>query len=109
LFYQGKSFRVVGATDMNKNSSRSHAIFTIYYYEKGAGKELSCKYNVVDLAGSERLERTNATGDRAKEGTAINKSLSALGRVIGILADNCTKGNKEFVPYRESILTQILA
>jgi len=57
---------------MNKNSSRSHAIFTIYYSEKGGSKELNCKYNVVDLAGSERLDRTGATGDRAKEGTAIN-------------------------------------
>lgn len=37
---------------MNKNSSRSHAIFTIYYTEKGPGKEINCKFNIVDLAGS---------------------------------------------------------
>ena len=55
------------------------------------------------MAGSERLERTQATGDRAKEGTAINKSLSALGRVIGIVADNCTikdQTKHKPVPYR---------
>lgn len=34
---------------------------------------------LVDLAGSERADSTGATGDRLKEGCAINASLSALG------------------------------
>lgn len=51
---------------MNKSSSRSHAIFTVFYQEKGHGIERSAKLNIVDLAGSERLERTGASGDRAK-------------------------------------------
>lgn len=38
--------------------------------------------NLVDLAGSERADSTGATGDRLKEGAAINKSLSALGPVL---------------------------
>ena len=38
--------------------------------------------NLVDLAGSERADSTGATGDRLKEGAAINKSLSALGLVL---------------------------
>ena len=38
--------------------------------------------NLVDLAGSERADSTGATGDRLKEGAAINKSLSALGSVL---------------------------
>ena len=37
---------------------------------------------MVDLAGSERADSTGATGDRLKEGAAINKSLSALGSVL---------------------------
>jgi hypothetical protein len=37
---------------MNKNSSRSHAVFTIYYTEAGKGKALKSKFNIVDLAGS---------------------------------------------------------
>ena len=38
------------------------------------------KLNMVDLAGSERQSKTGATGDRFKEATKINLSLSALGK-----------------------------
>lgn len=37
---------------------------------------------------SERAESTGATGDRLKEGAAINQSLSCLGNCIAALADN---------------------
>lgn len=40
------------------------------------------KINIVDLAGSERQASTGATGERLKEGSNINKSLSYLGLVI---------------------------
>lgn len=50
--------RVVGATQMNKTSSRSHAVFTIYTTLKESdGSKKSVKnscLNIVDLAGSER-------------------------------------------------------
>ena len=36
---------------------------------------------------SERVDSTGATGDRLKEGAAINLSLSSLGNVIKALAD----------------------
>ena len=36
----------------------------------------------VILHYSERAESTGATGDRLKEGAAINQSLSSLGNVI---------------------------
>jgi hypothetical protein len=49
---------------MNKNSSRSHAVFTIYYKETGGGKQIESKFNIVDLAGSERQSKTGATGLR---------------------------------------------
>jgi len=41
---------------------------------------------LIDLAGSERVGKTDATGDRLKEAQNINKSLSALGNVIAVIA-----------------------
>ena len=69
------------------------------------------KISLVDLAGSERASGTGATGDRLKEGAAINKSLSALGNVISALADGgeAKKGaSKKVIPYRDSVLTWLL-
>lgn len=62
------------------------------------------KLNLVDLAGSERANKTGATGERMKEATKINLSLSALGNVISALVDGKTK----HVPYRDSKLTRLL-
>jgi kinesin family member 17 len=44
------------------------------------------KLNLVDLAGCERVGKSRATGDRLREATRINLSLSALGNVIDALA-----------------------
>ena len=88
---------------MNATSSRSHAIFTLYYKETTVtdGKKIikNSKINIVDLAGSERQASTGATGDRLKEGSNINKSLSYLGLVIQALAKGSSGGKEEFVPY----------
>lgn len=62
------------------------------------------KLNLVDLAGSERQTKTGATGDRLKEATKINLSLSALGNVISALVD----GKSKHIPYRDSKLTRLL-
>jgi kinesin family protein 3/17 len=62
------------------------------------------KLNLVDLAGSERQAKTGATGDRLKEATKINLSLSALGNVISALVE----GKSSHVPYRDSKLTRLL-
>lgn len=62
------------------------------------------KLNLVDLAGSERQSKSGATGDRFKEATRINLSLSALGNVISALVD----ANARHVPYRDSKLTRLL-
>ena len=61
--------------------------------------------NLVDLAGSERQKKTNASGQRLKEGSNINLSLSALGNVISALVDG--KSGKH-IPYRDSKLTRLL-
>jgi hypothetical protein len=63
---------------------------------------VNAKINIVDLAGSERSEKTGATGDRLKEGSNINKSLSYLGIVIEKLSENMTKGTTNHIPYRNS-------
>lgn len=60
--------------------------------------------NLVDLAGSERQSKTKAEGDRLKEATKINLSLSALGNVISALVD----GKSSHIPYRDSKLTRLL-
>lgn len=65
---------------------------------------ISGKLNLVDLAGSERQTKTGATGDRLKEATKINLSLSALGNVISALVD----GKAKHIPYRDSKLTRLL-
>ena len=62
------------------------------------------KLNLVDLAGSERQAKTKSTGDRLKEATKINLSLSALGNVISALVD----GKSTHIPYRDSKLTRLL-
>lgn len=110
----GTKNRIVGATLMNATSSRSHSIFTISLEQiatndddKQIGDSVSIKkgkLNLVDLAGSERQNKTGATGDRLKEATKINLSLSALGNVISALVDGKTK----HVPYRDSKLTRLL-
>nr|XP_045005023.1 kinesin-like protein KIF17 [Jaculus jaculus] len=101
--------RAVGYTLMNKDSSRSHSIFTIsieIYAVDERGKDHLCagKLNLVDLAGSERQSKTGATGERLKEATKINLSLSALGNVISALVD----GRCKHIPYRDSKLTRLL-
>jgi kinesin family protein 3/17 len=52
---------------------------------------------MVDLAGSERLSKTGATGDRLKEATKINLSLSTLCHVISALTDP----KATYIPYRD--------
>ena len=87
LIAAGARHRAAGAHALNKDSSRSHSIVTLYIRGTTAsGDALSSKLHLVDLAGSERLDKTGATGDRLTEAKAINKSLSALGDVLTALA-----------------------
>ncbi|EGD80556.1 kinesin family member 1C [Salpingoeca rosetta] len=105
----GTKHRTVAATKMNNTSSRAHTIVTVLFEqitkdESGVETTKRSEMNLVDLAGSERANSTGATGERLKEGSNINKSLSTLGKVIQALA----KGKNSFVPYRESVLTMLL-
>uniref|UniRef100_A0A673BI41 Kinesin-like protein KIF21B n=1 Tax=Sphaeramia orbicularis TaxID=375764 RepID=A0A673BI41_9TELE len=117
----GALSRTTASTQMNAQSSRSHAIFTIHVCQMRVCQQpqlritavtgpeyetLMAKFHFVDLAGSERLKRTGATGDRAREGISINCGLLALGNVISALGDQAKKGGH--VPYRDSKLTRLL-
>uniref|UniRef100_A0A8C7YLB6 Kinesin family member 21A n=1 Tax=Oryzias sinensis TaxID=183150 RepID=A0A8C7YLB6_9TELE len=125
----GALSRTTASTQMNVQSSRSHAIFTIHlcqvrvcasdnsnsvstgHFSNGNPEmdeyeTLTAKFHFVDLAGSERLKRTGATGDRAKEGISINCGLLALGNVISALGDRSKRSSH--VPYRDSKLTRLL-
>lgn len=115
---QGALARSTASTQMNAQSSRSHALFTILIRrqrvmspeevgnETGDLETLTAKFHFVDLAGSERLKRTGATGDRAREGISINCGLLSLGNVISALGDKSKKASH--VPYRDSKLTRLL-
>ncbi|XP_071358295.1 kinesin-like protein KIF21A isoform X2 [Trachinotus anak] len=124
----GALSRTTASTQMNVQSSRSHAIFTIHLCQVrvcspdnndnvtdnrlandsaiNEFETLTAKFHFVDLAGSERLKRTGATGDRAKEGISINCGLLALGNVISALGDRSKRSSH--VPYRDSKLTRLL-
>ncbi|SPQ21871.1 c07bb430-0041-4e9a-82b7-d6269d526ece [Thermothielavioides terrestris] len=123
----GDSNRTTASTKMNDTSSRSHAVFTImlkqihHDLETDETTERSSRIRLVDLAGSERAKSTEATGQRLREGSNINKSLTTLGRVIAALADpkqqrgrngsrkdHNSSSSSSVVPYRDSILTWLL-
>jgi hypothetical protein len=135
LIDQGNKERATASTAMNNQSSRSHAILTIYFTQIitdpsiGKPRQVVSKINLVDLAGSERVESSEVEGINFTEAININKSLTTLGNVISKLAaqskDKIVKKPKKsgivkkpvkksilkkptHIPYRDSTLTWIL-
>ncbi|XP_055063278.2 kinesin-like protein KIF9 isoform X2 [Misgurnus anguillicaudatus] len=108
LLFEGEMNRIIGEHALNKNSSRSHCIFTVYIESRSRtlsdAKYITSKLNLVDLAGSERLSKTGSEGQVQREAMYINKSLSFLEQVILALADS----HREHVPFRQSKLTHAL-
>lgn len=91
----GYSYRKTSATKMNETSSRSHCIVIV---KVGTGALI-----FSDLAGSERIDRSGVTGTGKAEAGNINKTLTALGRVIRSLVSK-----EKYVPFRDSKLTGVL-
>ncbi|KAL5109676.1 Kinesin-like protein KIF23 [Taenia crassiceps] len=124
-YYQGQKRRRVGATALNKESSRSHGIFTIRIVRAGYDSNydevimdkslLSVnQLCLVDLAGSERTNRSGTTGGRLKEAATINKSLLTLRKCVEVLRMNqsaraCQNPTvqQQIVPYRDCKLTRL--
>ena len=141
LIEHGLEVRRTAETIMNKMSSRSHVILQItvkqLWMEKRKSNSteeitkithrLKGVLTFVDLAGSESLSRTGSEGLNQDEAKEINKSISALGRVIESLSrqsqyidmDGLNEkkevknrnnfGSKKYVSYRDSKLTEILS
>ena len=112
LLISGFKNRHVASTSMNRESSRSHLIYTLFLsteFEIGEGVIVmrSSRMHLVDLAGSERQKYTNTQGQRIKEAGNINKSLSILGNVINAVIE-FNEGKTKFVPFRDSKLTYYL-
>lgn len=107
FFFAGEANRATAAHILNKSSSRSHCIFTLYLESRasgdGAEKTIVSKLNLVDLAGSERTKKTAVTGQALKEATYINKSLTFLEQTV-----NALSRHEAHVPFRQSKLTGVL-
>ena len=104
------------STSFNATSSRSHAIFQIKIINEMTKK--TSMINIIDLAGSERSQISSfATLNKEEienmkkiqtEANFINKSLSALGRIINLIGDSKKSSKAISIPYRESKLTVVL-
>ncbi|THG19576.1 hypothetical protein TEA_013990 [Camellia sinensis var. sinensis] len=109
ILEEGSGRKHTADTLLNKQSNRSHSIFSITIHTKECSIEgielIKCgKLNLVDLAGAENILRSGAREERARrEAGEINKSLLTLGRVINALVDQSVH-----VPYRDSKLTRLL-
>ncbi|XP_026399329.1 kinesin-like protein KIN-12E [Papaver somniferum] len=103
--------RKVAPTEMNDKNSRSHSVFTCIIESKwevqGVTHHRFARLNLVDLAGSKRQKRSGAQGERLKETSNINKSLSTLGKVIMNLV-SISRGKSVHVNYRDSRLTYLI-
>ncbi|CAF0924091.1 unnamed protein product [Adineta ricciae] len=103
----GDLARTMGSTQMNRDSSRSHTMFSLSIQHQNNNQTKTFrqgKLNFVDLAGSERQVRTGASGQQLLESAKINLSLSALNKVISSLVHTHTT----HIPYRDSKLTRLL-
>jgi len=108
LLFEGESNRVIGHHKLNRYSSRSHCIFSIFIEShsrtlSNAGYVMS-RLNFVDLAGSERVGKTKCEGRTQVEALYINKSLTFLEQAVIALADL----SREHIPFRQSKLTHVL-
>lgn len=107
-------------TNLNRESSRSHAMLTFTLVQYPHGRDLQLleheastlvrysRISIVDLAGSERLERTNNTGIKVTQASNINNSLLTFRICVNKLRENQRNPKSERpVPFRSSKLTRL--
>ncbi|NWU11418.1 KIF9 protein, partial [Cephalopterus ornatus] len=108
LLFEAREPRLIAEHALNKNSSRSHCIFTIYIECRSRTytnlKGIKSKITLIDLAGSERLSTITSSGQIQKENSYINRSLTFLEQIILALADP----RRGHIPFRQSKLTHVL-
>ncbi|XP_039464013.1 kinesin-like protein KIF23 isoform X1 [Oreochromis aureus] len=118
VFWKGQKKRRIANTQLNRESSRSHSVFTIKLAQAPLDADgdhiLQDKNQVnvsqlclVDLAGSERTNRTRAEGSRLREAGNINQSLMTLRTCMEVLRENQMCGTNKMVPYRDSKVTHL--
>ncbi|XP_041640082.1 kinesin-like protein KIF23 isoform X2 [Cheilinus undulatus] len=118
VFWKGQKKRRIANTQLNRESSRSHSVFTVKLAQAPLDADgdhiLQDKNQVnvsqlclVDLAGSERTNRTRAEGSRLREAGNINQSLMTLRTCIEVLRENQMCGTNKMVPYRDSKVTHL--
>ncbi|XP_062272412.1 kinesin-like protein KIF23 [Scomber scombrus] len=118
VFWKGQKKRRIANTQLNRESSRSHSVFTVKLVQAPLDADgdhiLQDKNQVnvsqlclVDLAGSERTSRTRAEGSRLREAGNINQSLMTLRTCIEVLRENQMCGTNKMVPYRDSKVTHL--
>uniref|UniRef100_A0A3Q2PS37 Kinesin-like protein n=1 Tax=Fundulus heteroclitus TaxID=8078 RepID=A0A3Q2PS37_FUNHE len=118
VFWKGQKKRRIANTQLNRESSRSHSVFTVKLVQAPLDADgdyiLQDKNQVnvsqlclVDLAGSERTNRTRAEGSRLREAGNINQSLMTLRTCMEVLRENQMCGTNRMVPYRDSKVTHL--
>ncbi|XP_038139176.1 kinesin-like protein KIF23 isoform X1 [Cyprinodon tularosa] len=118
VFWKGQKKRRIANTQLNRESSRSHSVFTVklaqapldadgdYILQDKSQVNVS-QLCLVDLAGSERTNRTRAEGSRLREAGNINQSLMTLRTCMEVLRENQMFGTNRMVPYRDSKVTHL--
>ncbi|XP_078530834.1 kinesin-like protein KIF24 [Lissotriton helveticus] len=102
VIHKGSRERSTGATGVNSDSSRSHAIIQIQV--KDSARRMFGRMSFIDLAGSERAADARESNKQTKfEGAEINQSLLALKECIRALDQE-----HAHTPFRQSKLTQVL-
>ena len=116
ILTEAQQKRQVAETRMNKQSSRSHCLFSVVIHtvavscavgdERGLVFDRTGRLHLCDLAGSECAKAAGGEGSLDRERKNINQSLLTLGRVITTLQGPNAQNQR--IPYRDSKLTRIL-
>eukprot|EP00298_Acanthocystis_sp_HF-20_P016895 c21619_g1_i3.p1 GENE.c21619_g1_i3~~c21619_g1_i3.p1 ORF type:complete len:842 (+),score=358.77 c21619_g1_i3:89-2614(+) len=113
IFMDGAHNRSVASHALNRESSRSHALFSMVIEKRRwVPKENTLwvtrgKVTLVDLAGSESVKTSKTAGKGLLETQGINTSLLHLSNIVAQLAKEGLSESSH-VPWRNSKLTMLL-